>query len=377
VNISAKAQAAEEDFLAAPHIEAIPLVTPFIGPEQLMREGGHASLLRLGANESNFGPSPKAVEAMAAELPRISWYGDPESYDLRCALALQHDCAVENICVGAGIDDLMGLAVRAFIAPGEFALATRGTYPTFAYHVTGFGGSLETAPYREDGLVDVDALIAKAQSLQPSIVYIANPDNPSGTLLPGGELVRLFESLPARSLLFLDEAYEDFVEERDAFPALIHPRLLRVRTFSKAYGMAGARIGYMISTARNVLTFQKIRLHYGVNRNAQIGALAALQDTAFHRYVVSEVAKGREDYYALATALGRGYLRSWTNFVCIDFDSSERATAVMNRLLARGVFIRKPGAPPLDRYVRVSVGTAAERAEFGVRLRAVLKELEA
>jgi histidinol-phosphate aminotransferase len=189
--------------------------------------------------------------------------------------------------------------------------------------------------------------------------------------------VRLFESLPARSLLFLDEAYEDFVEERDAFPALIHPRLLRVRTFSKAYGMAGARIGYMISTARNVLTFQKIRLHYGVNRNAQIGALAALQDTAFHRYVVSEVAKGREDYYALATALGRGYLRSWTNFVCIDFDSSERATAVMNRLLARGVFIRKPGAPPLDRYVRVSVGTAAERAEFGVRLRAVLKELEA
>jgi histidinol-phosphate aminotransferase len=268
----------------------------------------------------------------------------------------------------------MGLAVRAFMSPGDLARTTRGTYPTVSFHVTGFGGVLETVAYRNDGLVDVDALIERAKALRPAIVYIANPDNPSGTLLPGAELVRLFEALPAESLLFLDEAYEDFVEERDAFAPMLHPRLLRVRTFSKAYGMAGARIGYLIATARNVLTFQKIRLHYGVNRNAQIGALAALQDTDFHRYVVGEVAKGRQDYYDVASSLGRGYLRSWTNFVCIDFDTNERAAAVMNRLLARGVFIRKPGAPPLDRYVRVSVGTPAERAEFAVRLRAVLAE---
>jgi histidinol-phosphate aminotransferase len=366
---------AAPEFLAAPHIEAIPLVTPFIGPEQLMREGGHASLLRLGANESTFGPSPKAVEAMASELPRISWYGDPESYDLRCALALRHGCAIDNICVGAGIDDLMGLAVRAFMSPGDAALTTRGTYPTFAYHVTGFGGTTQTVSYRPDGLVDVDGLIARAKALRPSIVYIANPDNPSGTLLPGPQLVRLFEALPSETLLFLDEAYEDFVEGRNAFPPMLHPRLLRVRTFSKAYGMAGARIGYLIATKRNVLTFQKIRLHYGVNRNAQIGALAALEDTEFHRHVVGEVAKGRQDYYDLAASLGRGYLRSWTNFVCIDFDSNDRATKVMNQLLARGVFIRKPGAPPLDRYVRISVGTPAERAEFAVRLRSVLSEV--
>ena len=376
MNLSSNAQPAATEFLAAPHIESLPLVTPFIGPEQLMREGGHASLLRLGANESMFGPSPKAVEAMSAELPHISWYGDPESYDLRCALAVHHRCAVENICVGAGIDDLMGLAVRAFTSPGDVTLATRGTYPTFAFHVTGFGATLETVPYRSNGAIDVDALIAKAKGLRPSIVYIANPDNPSGTLLPGAELVRLFESMPGESLLFLDEAYEDFVEQTDAFPQTLHPRLLRVRTFSKAYGMAGARIGYVIATARNVQTFQKIRLHYGVNRNAQIGALAALQDRDFHRYVVREVAQGRQDYYDLAASLGRPYLKSWTNFVCVDFDSNERATAVMNALLAKGVFIRKPGAPPLDRYVRVSVGTAAERAEFAVRLRAVLAEAQ-
>jgi histidinol-phosphate aminotransferase len=365
------------EFLAAPHIEAIPMVTPFIGPEQLMREGGHASLLRLGANESAFGPSPKAVQAMAAELPHLSWYGDPESYDLRAALALHHGCSIENISVGSGIDDLMGLAVRAFMQPGAIALATRGTYPTFHYHVTGFGGKYETVPYRPDGTIDIDALISKARELRPAIVYIANPDNPSGTLADAADIVRLFEALPRESLLFLDEAYADFVDESRNAPPVFDGRFLRVRTFSKAYGMAGARIGYMISTPRNVLTFQKIRLHYGVNRNAQIGALAALDDRAFHRHVIREVAKGREDYYALARSIGGGYLESHTNFVCIDFGTNERATAVMNALLARGVFIRKPAAPPLDRYVRVSVGTPADRLEFAARLHAVLGEMAA
>jgi histidinol-phosphate aminotransferase len=365
------------EFLAAPHIEAIPMVTPFIGPEQLMREGGHAALLRLGANESAFGPSPKAVEAMAAELPHLAWYGDPESYDLRAALALRHGCGVEHISVGSGIDDLMGLAVRAFMAPGAVALATRGTYPTFHYHVTGFGGRLATVSYREDGTLDIEALIAKAREIRPAIVYLANPDNPSGTLTEPGEIVRLFEALPSESLLFLDEAYADFVDESRNVPAMLDGRFLRVRTFSKAFGMAGARIGYMISTPRNVLTFQKIRLHYGVNRNAQIGALAALEDRAFHQHVVEEVRKGREDYYALARSIGSGYLESYTNFVCIDFGSNERATAVMNALLARGVFVRKPAAPPLDGYVRISVGSPADRVEFAARLRAVLGEMAA
>ncbi len=363
------------EFLAAPHIEAIPSMTPFIGPEQLMREGGHASLLRLGANESAFGPSPKAVAAMSAELPHISWYGDPESYDLRAALAARHGCEIENLSVGSGIDDLMGLAVRAFVAPGAVALTTRGTYPTFNYHVMGFGAQLATVDYRPDGLLDVDALIAAARKLRPAIVYAANPDNPSGTLLPADEMVRLFEGLPDESLLFLDEAYADFVDESRLFPDFVHGRLLRVRTFSKAYGMAGARIGYAIATPRNVATFQKIRLHYGVNRNAQIGALASLGDPEFAQHVAAETARGREEYYKLASSLGRPCLESRANFVCIDFASNEAATQIMNALLARGVFIRKPSAPPLDRFVRVSVGTPAERDEFAARLGVLWREI--
>ena len=363
--------------MAAPHIEAIPLVTPFVGPEQLMREHAFSSMLRLGANESAFGPSPAAVAAMRDELPLLSWYGDPESYALREALASRHNCAVENICVGAGIDDLMGLAVRAYTSPGDVALATHGTYPTFAYHVTGYGAKLATVVYREDGTVDVDALIARAREVQPAIVYVANPDNPSGTLLPASEIARLFEALPHRSLLLLDEAYIDFAPHEDAQPPLADPRILRMRTFSKAYGMAGARIGYAVASARIVQTFEKIRLQYGVNRNAQIGALAALDDDAFHKYVIAAVAEGREEYYGLARSLGCGYLESYTNFVCIGLGSVQRALQVLQGLLERAVFIRKPGLPPLDGFIRVSVGTPEERAQFAQRLRAVVSELAA
>ncbi|MDQ2871943.1 MAG: aminotransferase class I/II-fold pyridoxal phosphate-dependent enzyme [Candidatus Eremiobacteraeota bacterium] len=377
MNASIRLHDSDEQFLAAPHIEAIPLTTPFVGPEQLMRENGHRSLLRLGANESAFGPPPSAVTAMAAELPHLSWYGDPESYDLRAALAVKHGCGVEHISVGSGIDDLMGLAVRAFVQPGAVALTTRGTYPTFNYHVIGFGGRLDAVAYRDDGHVDVDGLIARAREIKPSIVYVANPDNPSGTLLHVRDIMRLFEGIPPQSLLLLDEAYADFVGADEVLPTLLHGRLLRVRTFSKAYGMAGARIGYAIGSERNVQTFQKIRLHYGVNRNAQIGALASLRDEQFRRHVVDEVRRGCEDYYALARSLGLPYLESHANFVCIDFSTKERAAQVMNALLAAGVFVRKPGAAPLDRFVRFSVGTPDERRELGTRLRSILADRQA
>ncbi|PZR58560.1 MAG: pyridoxal phosphate-dependent aminotransferase [Candidatus Meridianibacter frigidus] len=362
--------AREPELRAAPHIEAIPPTIPFIGPEELMREGGHGSLLRLGANESNFGPSPSAVAAMAAELPRVCRYGDPESYDLREALAARAGCEIENICVGAGIDDLMGLAVRAFVGPGTLALATRGTYPTFAYHVTGYGGGLSTVDYRANGSIAVEALIERACALHPAIVYLANPDNPSGTFVSRPHVEALLEAMPSQSLLLLDEAYAEFAPQ-DVLPAGIDPRLVRMRTFSKAYGMAGARIGYAISTRRTIETFQKIRLQYGVNRNAQIGALAALQDDGYMQGVVAEVARGRDEYVRLADSLGHKSIASHTNFVCIDFGSAARAEGVVRTLMQRGVFIRKPGMPPLDGYIRVTVGTPPERVAFATHLRAV------
>jgi histidinol-phosphate aminotransferase len=361
----------------APAIEAIPATTPFVGPEQLMRETGLNELVRLGANESPFGPSPRAVAAMRAELERLGWYGDPESLDLRDALASKHACDPRQIVVGSGIDDVMGLAVRAFVPPGGLVLTTRGTYPTLNYHAIGYGARLAYADYRPDGTPDLAALLEIAQREHPSLVYLANPDNPSGRFIGRDELAGFYDALPPDALLLLDEAYADFVAPADLLPSHFEVRLIRMRTFSKAYGMAGARIGYALTAGENVQTFQKIRLHYGINRNAQVGALASLQDDAFREHVVAETARARADYYALAAELGCGFIESCTNFVCIDMVTAQRATAVVNDLLRHGIWIRKPGAPPLDRYVRVSAGTEPMRRAFAGALRRVLAEVPA
>ncbi|MBV9102699.1 MAG: aminotransferase class I/II-fold pyridoxal phosphate-dependent enzyme [Candidatus Eremiobacteraeota bacterium] len=356
-------------------IAAVPTTTPFVAPEELARRAGHSSLLRLGANESAFGPPPRSLEAMHAGLQRTSWYGDPESRELREALGKRHRCSPSQLTVASGIDDILGLVVRAYMPPGGTALATLGTYPTFAFHVAGYGGRLETVPYEDDGTVPLDRLAARAGELQPQIIYVANPDNPSGSFAEAGTLERCLAALPRTTLLLLDEAYADFVEECELLRPAVRDGVIRARTFSKAFGLAGARIAYALATDEVGATLQKIRLHYGVNRTAQLAALAALEDEPFVRSVVAEVARGRDEYAALGTRLKIATLPSHTNFVCFDLGSRERAEAMVDELLHRGVFIRKPGAPPLDRFVRVTVGTPAERDRFAAVFEEALSAL--
>jgi histidinol-phosphate aminotransferase len=358
-------------------IGALPVSRPFIAPEELAARAGHAALLRLGANESAFGPAPAALAAMRDDLPRVSWYGDPESAQLREGLASRHGCALENIVVGAGIDDLLGLAVRGYLSPGDASVCALGTYPTYAYHVTGYGGRLETVPYEDDGTVPLEKLARAVHERAARIVYLANPDNPSGTFAGRAALEAFVHALPPHTLLVLDEAYADFVDPRELLPERINPRVVRMRTFSKAYGLAGLRVAYALAAPETIEIFGKIRLQYGVSRLAQTAALASLAEAAFVAEVVREVKRGREEYHALGRDLGLETLSSSANFVNFDIGTRERAEALVAALLARAVFVRKPGATPLDRFVRVTVGTAPERAQFGVALAAALDDIGA
>jgi histidinol-phosphate aminotransferase len=358
-----------------PQIRDVPATTPFVAPEELARRVGRASLVRIGANESSFGPSPRALAAMRQSLASTSYYGDPESFELRTVLAARHGCGIENLVVGAGIDDLLGLIVRTYAAPGDVALMSHGSYATFTYHVIGYGLTLATVPPFDDGSIDVDALAAAARAQRPKIVYVANPDNPSGTFASAGAIARLRAALPPETLFILDEAYADFVAPGALPLEIIDSQTIRLRTFSKAYGMAGARIAYAIAPAAMIATFQKVRLHFGVSRTAQAGALASLDDPAFIAGVVAEVARGRDDYAALAARHGLRTLPSHTNFVTIEVGTRAQAEAMVAGLLERGVFVRKPGAPPIDGYIRVTVGTPAERAIFADAFAAVLDAL--
>lgn len=338
-------------------IQSLPANVPFVGPEEQERARGAPFAARLGANENIFGPSPKAVAAMQAEAHEIWKYGDPTSHDLRQALADQMGVALENILVGEGIDGLLGYLCRLLIAPGDAVVTSDGAYPTFNYHVTGYGGVLHKLPYKDDR-EDLAALIAKAREVGAKLVYLANPDNPMGTWHEGADIVAALDNLPEDCLLLLDEAYVEFAPEGTAADiAAEDPRVIRMRTFSKAYGMAGARIGYAIGAKDLIKSFDKIRNHFGMNRMAQVGALAALHDTDWLTHVQDQVARARLEITRIAKENGFRALPSATNFVAVDCGRDGAfARAVLAHLVANGVFVRMPFVAPQDRCIRISCG---------------------
>jgi histidinol-phosphate aminotransferase len=343
-----------------------------LGAEDLARSVGRASLVRLGMNESAFGPSPKAVAAIHAEAGRANRYGDPSLLELRSALAAKHGVALENVTVGAGIDDLLSLIVRAYVPAGATAIAALGTFPTFEMHVSAVDAYVERVPYLPDGRLDLAGLAAATHRLAGGLIFLPNPDNPSGSAYAWSDVLTFLDTLPDGTLVIHDEAYGNFLPPPARFPpAALDPRVVRCRTFSKEYGLAGMRVGYALGTRETIEAIDGIRQLYGVGRLAQVAALAALGDGAFIEDVVRMTAEGREEYAALGKRLGLPTLPSTTNFVLFDFGSRERAEAAQAALVRLGFHVRKPAHPPLDRCVRVSVGAPSERAEFAAALKTI------
>lgn len=348
-------------------VQALPAAVPFVGPDTMERQSGQTFRVRLGANENGFGPSPLAIRAMQDAVAEVWKYGDGESHDLRAALSKHLDVPMANLLVGEGIDGLLGVLVRLTVAPGDRVVTSAGAYPTFNYHVTGHGGELVTRPYVEDR-EDPTSLFAAARDSGAKLVYLANPDNPMGTWHEGPALERALNDLPTGTTLVLDEAYIEFAPKGTAAPIAprIDPedgRVIRMRTFSKAYGLAGARIGYIIAPAHVIEAFHKLRNHFGVNRLAQAGALAALKDQAHLDWVVDQVARARERLAAIAADEGLHALPSAANFVAIDCggdpdpDGKMLAHRVLGALNRRGVFVRMPFVAPQNRCIRVTCGT--------------------
>ena len=353
--------------------ESLPATVPFVGPETQERARGQAFIARLGANENGFGPSPRAIEAMRAAAAECWMYGDPENHDLRAALAAHHGCGIDNIVVGEGIDGLLGYLVRLTVAPDDAVVTSDGAYPTFNFHVAGFGGQLHKVPYTGDH-EDPWSLIAAAARTSAKLLYIANPDNPMGSHHAGARIAQVVEAMPAGTLLVLDEAYIDLAPPGTAAqidPA--DPRVIRLRTFSKGYGMAGARVGYAIAAPGLISAFNKIRNHFGISRISQAGALAALADQAWLGHVQAEVATARDHLARTARENGLTPLASATNFVTIDCGQDGAfARRVLAGLVAAGIFVRMPFVAPHDRCIRVCCGPTPELDAFARALPAAL-----
>lgn len=361
-----------------PLAASLPATVPFVGPEAIERQRGSSVLARIGANESGFGPAPSVLQVIADKAGEIWKYNDPENHALKTALAAHLGLTPENFVIGEGIDDLLGLIVRLVIEPGMPVVTSLGAYPTFNFHVNGFAGRLVTAPYHDDR-EDLQALLDLVRREDAPLVYFANPDNPMGSWWDEGSIVAFARALPPTTLLILDEAYSETAPEGSipAADALIDlPNVIRTRTFSKAYGLAGARVGYGIGTTGTVSAFDKIRNHFGMPRLSTEAALAALADQAYLKDVVERIKAARERIAGIARTNGLTPLPAATNFVAIDTGSDGvYARAIVDGLMSHGVFIRMPGVAPLNRCIRVSTGLPADLDLFEQALPAVLKAL--
>jgi histidinol-phosphate aminotransferase len=342
-----------------PLAASLPATVPFVGPEAQGRARGAAFKARLGANESVFGPSPKAIRAMRMAVKDTWMYGDPESHDLRAALAAKHGVSMDEIVVGAGIDGLLDSLVRLMVTQGTPVVTSAGAYPTFNYHVTGYGGTIHTVKYTAD-YEDPDHLIAKAREVGAKLIYLSNPDNPMGTWHTAATIKQMIQSVPDDCLLILDEAYLELAPAGTAVPFnTADPRVIRLRTFSKGYGMAGARVGYAIGPASLISAFNRVRNHFGMSRISQIGALAALDDDDYLNDVREQTVTSRQALYDIAEENDLTAIPSATNFVTIDcWGSGDFARAVLAEMINLGVFVRMPFVAPQDRCIRISCGTA-------------------
>ena len=361
-----------------PLIASLPSTVPFVGPEAIERQMGKPLAARLGANESGFGPAPSVIEAIGKAALDTWKYTDPENCELKEALAAHLGCKADNIAVGEGVDSILGMIVRMVVEPGTPVINSFGGYPTFNYHVAGFGGKLVTVPYENDR-ENPAALLAAAQRENAPLLYFANPDNPMGSWRSAEEVEAFAKAVPEETLLVLDEAYIECAPA-DAAPSIAslidRPNVIRTRTFSKAYGLAGARVGYAIGTPETIRTFDKIRNHFGMARISVAAALAALKDQAYLQEVLGKIAISKARIGEIARANGLTPLPSATNFVAIDCGrDGDYARAIVNGLGAHGVFIRMPGVAPLNRCIRISAGVESDMAKLEEALPQVLQAL--
>jgi histidinol-phosphate aminotransferase len=352
-------------------IQRLAVYPPGMPLEELEREYGITGSIKLASNENPFGPSPRALRAIADALPTLHRYPDGSGYYLRRALAERHGVPADAIILGNGSNEIIELAARAFLRPGDEAVMADQAFVIYQMVVQAAGAVPRPVPLKRY-THDLDA-IAAAITPATRLVFLANPNNPTGTIYKRDEWEDFLACVPATVLVVADDAYADYVEDPDYPDALAYQRrdrlLLTLRTFSKIYGLAGLRIGYGVGPLALTEVLNRIRQPFNVNALAQVAALAALDDT---EHVARTRANNREGLAFLRQAcerLGRPCVPSWANFLLIDVGDGAR---VYEALLRKGVIVRPMDVYGMPHHLRVTVGLPEENRRFVASLEEVL-----
>jgi len=341
--------------------------------EEVQREEGLKEVIKLASNENCFGPSPKAVAAIRKNLLQINRYPDSSCFYLRKKLAKSLGVGEDQLIFGNGSDEIIGMAIRTFVGDGDEVVIAKPTFLIYEIVAQMQNAQIKYVPLGRGFKHDLEAM-KREVSARTKIVFIANPDNPTGTYVSKRELNSFLDGLPEGVIVFLDEAYFEFADHvckdyPNGLDYLERPGMIVARTLSKAYGLAGLRIGFGISNPEVVSYMERTREPFNVNLLAQHAALAALDDKAFLRKTLSHVAKEKQFLYGAFEKMGLRYVKSATNFVMVDVRND--CKEVFKRLLKKGVIVRDMKAWGFETYIRVTVGTHEENRKFVEALRKV------
>jgi histidinol-phosphate aminotransferase len=354
------------------YIKALVPYPPGKPIDELTREYGIRQVVKLASNENPLGPSPRAVAAIVADLPNLHRYPDGSGFYLKSALSRRFGTPPEGIFLGNGSNEIIELALKTFIAPGDEVLSPFPSFLMYSKTVQALGGRNKFIPLKRYR-IDLDGML-RGLGPRSRILIVNNPNNPTGTIIRRKEWERFLEQVPPRVLILLDEAYIDFVDDPECPLGTdylgVEQNLLVIRTFSKAYGLAGLRVGYGLSRPELTDLMNRVRQPFNVNSLAQAGALGALQDEAFYNKTKRIIQQGKAFLEQNFRNLGVRYIPSQTNFILVKVPLP--AQELYERMLRQGVIIRSMKSFGLDRFIRINIGLPAENRKF---LKAFRQEL--
>jgi histidinol-phosphate aminotransferase len=355
--------------LVPEHIRKLGAYKPGKSRRQAQQES-QVNCIKMASNENPFGPSPRAVEAMRTALSDCHFYPDNDAADLQQKLADLHHVAPEQIVPAAGSTALLGLIARILLAPGLNAITSELSFIIYPIATQAAGGTLIKVPMRKNGF-DLDA-IARAVDENTRLIFLANPNNPTGTIVDAVEVDRFLSRLPDHVLVVLDEAYYDFAQHFAALRAVTYSRsldyikqgrkLIVLRTFSKAHGLAGVRVGYGIGPAEFMSYLARARTTFSVSSLAQAAASSALDDEAHIRKALSNNAEQAKWLMDGLMELGISVMPTWANFVYCEL--GEDAAAIASQLQTEGIIVRPLGGWGAPTAIRVTVGTPEQNQVF-------------
>ena len=355
-------------------LKTLPTYQPGRPLEEVARELGlpAEAIIKVASNENPFGPSPLAVAAMQKSLAGVNLYPDGNAYYLRQKLAAKLGVEPANLILGNGSNEIIEFAGHALLAPGAHVVVSQYCFAVYPIVTALFGANLITVPAKNYEH-DLPAML-RAITPRTRIVFVANPNNPTGTLVFREEVIRFVNEVPDDVLLVMDEAYIDFLEDPLDLVSLVRlgarPNLILMRTFSKIYGLAGLRIGYGIGNPEFVAALEKIRQPFNINQVAQVAALAALDDVEHVRKTRANNFAGLEFFKRMFRDLKLEYVPSYANFILVRVGDGQRIFEAMQK---QGVIVRPMAGYQLPEWVRISIGTPQENERCLGALKAALK----